>query len=149
MNGDLFISNGVEQTGPYTMTELRGFVQSGHITPQSLCWREGMPAWIPISQVAPELFSSAPSTPPPLVNPQSPPPVAQPAPPPKRRSCCCSGCLIMMLLFLLLVGGIIGVAWYKYRQPSSPVDKEYKTIPDYFPPASDTSLNLRIPGGGA
>ncbi len=158
MKRDLYIGNGVEQSGPYTEAEIRAFVGSGQVTAQSQCWREGMVSWISVCQMFPEFFQ--PLQPPPTPAPVQPPfhqPSAGPVPPavpqsytlppPKKRSCCCSGCLILILLILLLVCGIAGVAWYKYRQPPSPVDKEYKTIPDYFPPASNVRLDLRNPGG--
>lgn len=158
MNRDLYIGNGTEQFGPYTEAEIRAFVESGHVTAGSQCWREGMASWLPVSQMFPEFFQSSrpPSSPPsfqPALHQASggavPQEIPQPytLPPPKKRSCCCSGCLILLLLVVLLVGGIVGVAWYKYRQPSSPVDKEYKTIPDYFPPAADVGLDLLSPGG--
>ena len=34
------------------------------------------------------------------------------------------------------VGGLMGFAWFKYRTPESPVNKEFESIPDYFPPES-------------
>jgi len=52
----------------------------------------------------------------------------------------------MMLLVLALLGGIMGVAWLKYRAPASPVDQEYKKIPDYFPPESGFRSPVRSPG---
>ncbi|RLE23538.1 MAG: hypothetical protein DRJ08_02415 [Acidobacteria bacterium] len=153
VNRDFYIRNGTKQSGPYTEAEIQAYVHSGHITPQSLCWREGMTAWLPAWQMFPGFFPSpqtdAPtsvSPPPDSPDPLHPATTASP-PPPRKRSCCCSGCLILILLIILLIGGIAGVAWYKYRQPPSPVDKEYKTIPDYFPPASKISSSF-IPDGG-
>ena len=154
MNRDLYIGNGVEQSGPYTEAEIRMFVASGQVTAQSQCWREGMGSWMPAWQMFPEFFQplQAPSTPapvqPPFHQPSAgpvPPAAPQPytLPPPKKRSCCCSGCLILILVILLGIGGLAGYAWFRYRQPSSPVDKEYKTIPDYFPPESAIRLISR------
>lgn len=40
-----------KQYGPYTFKELKGI---GSITPDTLCWREGMKEWLPIRNV-PEL----------------------------------------------------------------------------------------------
>lgn len=40
-----------KQCGPYTFLELKGIKA---ITPDTLCWREGMPEWVPIRRV-PEL----------------------------------------------------------------------------------------------
>jgi len=158
VNRNLYIGNGAEQSGPYTEAEIRAFVESGQVTAQSQCWREGMASWMPVCQMFPEFFQplQPPSTPAPVqppihqpaaeqVPPTAPQPYAQPSP--KKRSCCCSGFLILIVLILLLVGGIVGVAWYKYRQPPSPVDKEYKTIPDYFPPAPDVYFFFPVSGG--
>ena len=47
-----------------------------------------------------------------------------------------------MLLFLLGVGGLVGYAWYSFRTPESPVNKEFDAIPDYFPPESSLSDGL-------
>ena len=161
MNRGLYIGNGIERSGPYTEDEVRAFIHSGHVTAESLCWKEGMSAWFPAGQMFPGLFPPAqqvspvpsptqpefPSQATGTVQPQTPQPYT--LPPSKKRSCCCSGCLVMILLIILLIGGIAGVAWYKYRQPASPVDKEYKTIPDYFPPAPDVRLGFPVPGGAA
>ena len=62
--------------------------------------------------------------------PTPPAPVA----PKKKRSCLGSCCLFSFLFLVLLIGGLVGYSWYKYREPPSPVEQEYKTIPDYFPP---------------
>lgn len=40
-----------KQYGPYTFQELKGIAS---ITPDTLCWREGMNGWVPIRDV-PEL----------------------------------------------------------------------------------------------
>lgn len=40
-----------KQYGPYTFVELKGIAS---ITPDTLCWREGMDGWLPIRNV-PEL----------------------------------------------------------------------------------------------
>ncbi len=83
--------------------------------------------------------------PPPLPGTPVPPPPQQPiyaapgtppAQPKKKRSCCCSCCLVTLLLMILGVGGLMGFAWFKYRTPESPVNKEFESIPDYFPPES-------------
>ncbi len=158
MNRDIYIGNGDEQSGPYTEAEIRDFVQSGHVTARSQCWREGMAAWLPAWQMFPNLFSieqpSAPVSAAQPVSPHVPDAPAMPGspppytlPPPKKRSCCCSGCLILILLIVLIIGGITGVAWYKYRQRPSPVDREYKTIPDYFPPAAGLHVLFPVQRG--
>ncbi len=155
MNRNLYIANGAEQSGPYTEAEIRAFAESGHVTAQSQCWRDGMASWLPAWQMFPNLFSPAqPVSPPPVpVKPMShqpsagpvPPAAPQPytLPPPKKRSCCCSGCLILILVILLAIGGLVGYAWFKYRPAESPVNKEFEAIPDYFPPESAIRLISR------
>ncbi|MBN1846762.1 MAG: DUF4339 domain-containing protein [Sedimentisphaerales bacterium] len=39
--------------GPYTPEQIATAVQTGKITPQSICWREGMDQWQPIQQTEP------------------------------------------------------------------------------------------------
>ncbi|MDO4187056.1 MAG: tubulin-like doman-containing protein [Bacteroidales bacterium] len=75
----LFIAVAGQQYGPYNMDMCRQMVQGGQLTPQSMVWMEGMPAWSMASQVAvlQPLFAP-PSQPamPPL------PPTGSPTPPP-------------------------------------------------------------------
>ena len=40
-----------EQTGPYTIYQLRGLWTNGVITGLTLYWQEGMPEWLPLSQI--------------------------------------------------------------------------------------------------
>ena len=47
----LFIAVAGQQYGPYTMEMCKQMVQGGQLTPQSMVWMEGMPAWTPASQV--------------------------------------------------------------------------------------------------
>lgn len=74
----LFMAIAGQQYGPYNMATCRQMVQNGQLTPQSVVWMEGMPAWSPASQVPalqvlfvqpamPPLPPSAGPTPPPLV----------------------------------------------------------------------------------
>lgn len=50
----------------------------------------------------------------------------------KKRGCCLTGCLVMLFIFLtLLIGG--GIYLYIQSRPQiSEVEKEYKSIPDYY-----------------
>jgi hypothetical protein len=45
------IKRGDQQFGPYSLTELQHYVQTGHISAQDLALSEGMSEWIPVSQV--------------------------------------------------------------------------------------------------
>lgn len=46
--------------GPYTQAEILGLLEEGKVSPQDLCWQQGMPKWLPISWAPP--FQSACST---------------------------------------------------------------------------------------
>lgn len=60
--------NGTQQ-GPFTLDQLRA---SGSVTPQTLVWAAGMPAWAAAGEV-PELAALFAATPPPLPEQQTPP----------------------------------------------------------------------------
>lgn len=74
MESTYFVVQDGQQTGPYTVSSLRSFIDQGLITLQHLCWKEGMADWTPIQQVLPpETPSPAGHVLPPLkVNPYSP-----------------------------------------------------------------------------
>ena len=74
----LFIAVAGQQYGPYNMDMCKQMVQGGQLTPQSMVWMEGMPAWAPANQVPAlqTLFAPAAPTMPPL------PPTGGPTPPP-------------------------------------------------------------------
>ncbi|CAM3777972.1 tubulin-like doman-containing protein [Parendozoicomonas haliclonae] len=57
-----------ENMGPYTRSVLLGYLQSGQVAKETLCWREGWAGWQPVGEVA-ELQQTAGAVPPP------PPPV--------------------------------------------------------------------------
>lgn len=48
---EYFVKRGEEKFGPYTLTDLQRYVQSGNITPQDLAQSEGMADWAPVSQI--------------------------------------------------------------------------------------------------
>ncbi len=77
-----FVAIGGAQQGPFTTDQLRGGIQAGNVTKESLVWAEGMPAWTPAGAVA-ELNGLFAPVPPPL-----PPTVTatpQDAPPPQDQ----------------------------------------------------------------
>lgn len=46
-----FVKRGEERFGPYSLTDLQGYVQSGNILAGELTQSEGMDSWVPVSQV--------------------------------------------------------------------------------------------------
>lgn len=135
----LFINDGTRQDGPYDESQIASMVGSGYIVPGTLCWEAGMENWAPVSAIMPHLFKRASAPPPPVQPPGEYIPSGHGFPtsqPEKKRSCCCLGCLILLLLLVLGIGGIVGFAWFKYRTPESPVNREFESVPDYFPPES-------------
>ncbi|HEY0094418.1 MAG TPA: DUF4339 domain-containing protein [Archangium sp.] len=60
-----FVAVDGAQTGPHPMDALRQQVAAGTLTPDSLVWKQGMPAWTPAVQV-PELAALFAASPPPL-----------------------------------------------------------------------------------
>lgn len=51
---NLFLAIGGQQYGPYDYAICQQLVKNGQLTPQSMVWQQGMPAWAPASSV-PEL----------------------------------------------------------------------------------------------
>jgi hypothetical protein len=49
-----YVELGAKASGPYDVEALRGRWERGELGPDSLCWREGFSAWVPLCQV-PEL----------------------------------------------------------------------------------------------
>jgi hypothetical protein len=45
------IKRGDQEFGPYSLTELQHYVQTGHVSAQDLALSEGISDWIPVSQV--------------------------------------------------------------------------------------------------
>jgi GYF domain 2 len=48
---EYLVQRGEQQFGPYTLSELQEYLQSGRLLPGDLAQSEGMPTWTPISQV--------------------------------------------------------------------------------------------------
>lgn len=74
----LFIAVAGQQYGPYNWEMCKQMIQGGQLTPQSMVWMEGMPAWSPANQLPALQTLFAPIAPvmPPL------PPTDGPTPPP-------------------------------------------------------------------
>jgi hypothetical protein len=48
---DYLVRRGEGQFGPYTLAELQGYVQSGHVLPGDMAKSEGLADWVPVSQI--------------------------------------------------------------------------------------------------
>ena len=64
--GEWYYARNNQQQGPVALQALQDMARSGQLQPGDLVWRDGMPNWLPASQV-PELFAqqAAPAYPPP------------------------------------------------------------------------------------
>jgi hypothetical protein len=51
MNDQWFVHSDGEQMGPYSGEQLVQYVQEGRIIAETLVWAEGMPEWLPASQI--------------------------------------------------------------------------------------------------
>jgi uncharacterized RDD family membrane protein YckC len=52
MSTQLHILQDGKQTGPFSEHQVQSMLDSGFVRTTDLCWHEGLPAWVPISQVA-------------------------------------------------------------------------------------------------
>ena len=64
---DYFVKRGNQRYGPYSLTDLQTYVQSGNVATEDLAQSEGMEEWIPVIQIlgnipAPSSSSNAPPT---------------------------------------------------------------------------------------
>ncbi|MEN6603036.1 MAG: GYF domain-containing protein [Bryobacteraceae bacterium] len=111
------IHRGGQQYGPYSVEELKQFVASGNVLPSDMAWAEGMPAWVPVSQIlggapaqapAPAPSYQAPSpafAQPPSAAPASlsvPTPASGPVPPSLHWA---------LVLVITIFCGIFGLIW--------------------------------------
>lgn len=81
MSDQWFIHINGEQTGPYTGEQLAQYAQQGAITADTMVWAEGMPEWLPATEIEGLLPAAAPA---PVATP-APAPAAAWAPPGARR----------------------------------------------------------------
>ena len=54
----------------------------------------------------------------------------------KKPGCCSCCCLFLFTLLVLLPAGFMGFAYFYFKPLPSPLEQEYLTIPDYYPPPS-------------
>ncbi len=124
-----YISRGGQQYGPYALADLQNMLAQGQVTGNDLAWGEGMPEWLPLSQVLANVAGStppqqyappAPQQPPyqppqgqyvaPAYNPNpaynayaAPTPGAGPAPPSLHWA--------LVLILTIVTCGIFGLVW--------------------------------------
>lgn len=117
MSGWYYADRSREQHGPVTAEELGTHYRYGRITLDSLVWREGLPQWLPLRDVADELglhaaidetTSTAPPPVPPAIAPaRAAPPRSIPAPPQKQGM---SGGKVALIVAAVMVVPCIGIA---------------------------------------
>ncbi|WP_447938412.1 GYF domain-containing protein [Pseudoxanthomonas mexicana] len=116
MSGWYYADRSREQHGPVTAEELGTHYRFGRITLDSLVWREGLPQWLPLRDVADELglppapdiiATQAPPPVPPTVT-QARPAAARPTPvsPPKQGM---SGGKIALIVAAVMVVPCLGI----------------------------------------
>lgn len=59
-NGEWYYARNNQQQGPVAVQLLQDMARSGQLQPTDLVWQQGMPNWIPASQV-PQLFAAQPA----------------------------------------------------------------------------------------
>jgi type IV pilus assembly protein PilA len=117
MSGWYYADRSREQHGPVTAEELGTHYRYGRITLDSLVWREGLPQWLPLRDVADELGlhpavdETTSTAPPPVPQPVAPPRAAPsrpiPAPPQKQGM---SGGKIALIVAAVMVVPCLGIA---------------------------------------
>jgi hypothetical protein len=70
----IYVTKNGNRLGPYTIEEAQTLRASGQISGTDWAWYEGIPDWIPLSQI-PGMFSAAAATP--ALNMPPPPPAPQ------------------------------------------------------------------------
>lgn len=60
-----FVAQNGQQSGPFSIDQLRGMAASGALTPETLVWAEGMPGWAAAGTTPLAQALSAPAAPPP------------------------------------------------------------------------------------
>jgi hypothetical protein len=108
----IYISIGGQQYGPVDEVQLRGWVQENRIESSTPCWYEGLPQWMPLGEIFPQLFVQSFVTSPPGSPPGSPQemspflaasPGLQPGTPPENPGSSNKWVWILLSLFLILL----------------------------------------------
>jgi len=148
-----YISRAGQQYGPYSLEDLRNMQAQHQVDVNDLAWAEGMPAWMPLSQVlgsapapaaapvpppytppqpqyqppqyAPQAQAPAPAYAPPAYNPSYAPQAMPGGPMPPNLNW-------VIVLVLVVVTGIFGIIWtfiqlgfVKKIDPASTATKQY------------------------
>jgi hypothetical protein len=104
-----------QQTGPYTLEQLRSMWASGAVTLNTLFWQEGMAEWKPLRNIVALLQPRTPEQAASEMLGESIPSAAQNSSPSNQASCggCLGGCLGMLLILMLLFSALAGLgkAW--------------------------------------
>jgi len=91
---EIYISRAGERFGPYSLSEVQGYLDNGSIVPTDLAWHQGTTDWVPLSQID-ELTIAKPRVPP-------PPPTSGSSPQTELVL------IILLTLVIPLVGIIVG-----------------------------------------
>jgi hypothetical protein len=59
---EYFVKRGEQRYGPYSLTDLQNYVQSGNVATEDLAQREGMEEWIPVIQILGNIPAPSPSS---------------------------------------------------------------------------------------
>lgn len=79
-NVQMFLNISGQNYGPYDYKTLKSFIPTGQLTPQTMVWQQGMPAWMQAGQVLELQALFAPAAPAPGMPPVPPTPGAVPPP---------------------------------------------------------------------
>jgi hypothetical protein len=67
-----YITKNGQQYGPYSDSEVAEYLKTGQISENDFAWQEGLPEWVPLSQLFAVQLSNVPSPPPLPVTVQAP-----------------------------------------------------------------------------
>lgn len=68
MGEHIFIARNNRQEGPFELSQIQAMVVGGQLSPESLCWYEGLPEWRQLADVFPSLISPQAAVPAPVAS---------------------------------------------------------------------------------
>ena len=98
----IHICHAGQQSGPHTLDEVRNKLQTGALLLTDMAWHEGVPQWIPVSQL-PGLAATVRSVP---VSGVVPPPIPKSSPP-RRGPILGAAVGTMILTAAMFIGGLL------------------------------------------